>query len=144
MGGAIMVTMALVTIPLMDRLGRRTLHLAGLAGMLFFGILLTVALNLDPSSSGVGIFLVASTLAFVFSFGFGPSTVPWLITSELFTQGPRTAAVPVVTLVNWVGNMLVGFTFPSMAVGLGAQAFIPFIVAIAVSLAVLYVYLPET
>ena len=32
-----MVTMAVVTIPLMDRLGRRTLHLAGLAGMLFFG-----------------------------------------------------------------------------------------------------------
>ena len=35
--GAIMVTMAVVTIPLMDRLGRRTLHLAGLVGMLFFG-----------------------------------------------------------------------------------------------------------
>ena len=76
--GAIMVTMAVVTIPLMDRLGRRTLHLAGLAGMLLFGVLLTVALNLDPSSSpGVGVFLVASTLAFVFSFAVGPSTVPW-------------------------------------------------------------------
>ena len=34
--GAIMVFMTLVTIPLMDRLGRRTLHIAGLAGMLFF------------------------------------------------------------------------------------------------------------
>ena len=30
--GAIMVTMTLVTIPLMDRMGRRTLHLIGLAG----------------------------------------------------------------------------------------------------------------
>ena len=34
--GAIMVTMTIVTIPLMDRLGRRTLHLAGLTGMLLF------------------------------------------------------------------------------------------------------------
>merc|ERR1712241_547235 len=97
------------------------------------------ALNLDPSSStGVGVFLVGSTLAF------GPSTVPWLITPELFTQGPRTAAVPVVALVNWAGNMLVGFTFPTLAIALGSQAFVPFIVAIAVFLVVLYVYLPET
>ena len=44
-----------------------------------------------------------------------------LITSELFTQGPRTAAVPVVTLVNWAGNMLVGFTFPTLAIALGSQ-----------------------
>ena len=34
--GAIMVIMTIVTIPLMDRLGRRTLHLTGLAGMLLF------------------------------------------------------------------------------------------------------------
>ena len=32
--GAIMVVMTIVTIPLMDRLGRRPLHLTGLAGML--------------------------------------------------------------------------------------------------------------
>ena len=50
-----------------------------------------------------------------------PIPPPRLITSELFLQGPRTAAVPVVTLVNWVGNMLVGFTFPSMAIALGSQ-----------------------
>ena len=40
--GATMVTMAIVTIPLMDRLGRRALHLGGLLGMVFFGVALTV------------------------------------------------------------------------------------------------------
>ena len=34
--GAILVTMTLITIPLMDRLGRRTLHLTGLAGIVIF------------------------------------------------------------------------------------------------------------
>jgi SP family facilitated glucose transporter-like MFS transporter 1 len=34
--GAVMVFMTLVTIPLMDRLGRRTLHLTGLGGMFVF------------------------------------------------------------------------------------------------------------
>ena len=40
--GATMVAMAVVSIPLMDRLGRRALHLGGLAGMVFFGVALTV------------------------------------------------------------------------------------------------------
>ena len=41
-----MVVMTLVTIPLMDRAGRRSLHLVGLAGMFVFSILFTVALAL--------------------------------------------------------------------------------------------------
>lgn len=45
--GAIMVTMTIVTIPLMDRLGRRTLHLTGLGGMAVFSILVTVTLALQ-------------------------------------------------------------------------------------------------
>ena len=40
--GATMVTMAIVTIPLMDRIGRRVLHLGGLLGMVLFGVALTV------------------------------------------------------------------------------------------------------
>ena len=89
--------------------------------LLFLSILLTIALNLDPNSSGVGIFLVASTLLFVFFFALGPGSIPWMITSELFLQDPRPAAITVATLVNWVGNTLVGFTFPTMADGLGSQ-----------------------
>lgn len=42
--GTVMVLMALVSIPLMDRLGRRTLHLYGLAGMFLASIFLTISL----------------------------------------------------------------------------------------------------
>lgn len=48
--GAIMVTMTLVSIPLMDRLGRRTLHLYGLAGMFLASIFLTISLLVKVSS----------------------------------------------------------------------------------------------
>lgn len=44
--GTIMVVMTLITIPLMDRTGRRTLHLIGLGGMFIFSILITVTLAL--------------------------------------------------------------------------------------------------
>ncbi len=42
--GAIMVGMTLVSIPLMDRAGRRTLHLWGLGGMFIFSIFITISL----------------------------------------------------------------------------------------------------
>lgn len=41
--GAIMVAMTLVTMPLMDRMGRRTLHLYGLGGMFIFSIFITIS-----------------------------------------------------------------------------------------------------
>lgn len=99
---------------------------------------------MDRSSSGVGVFLVASTLLFVVFFGLGPGSIPWMITGELFTQGPRPAAVAIATLINWSANLLVSFTFPTMEHELGQWAFVPFMVAIGVLGAVLYVYLPET
>merc|ERR1712179_385303 len=43
--GCIMVLMTLVTIPLMDRVGRRTLHLIGLGGIIVCSIMITIALN---------------------------------------------------------------------------------------------------
>lgn len=50
--GAIMVITTLVSIPLMDRLGRRTLHLYGLAGMFLASIFLTISLLVKVSSTG--------------------------------------------------------------------------------------------
>lgn len=42
--GSVMVVMTLVSIPLMDRAGRRTLHLYGLGGMFIFSIFITISL----------------------------------------------------------------------------------------------------
>lgn len=47
--GFIMVIMTLVSIPLMDRLGRRTLHLYGLGGMFLASIFLTISLLVKVS-----------------------------------------------------------------------------------------------
>ena len=60
-------------------------------------------------------------LLFVVCFAIGPGAIPWLITAELFAQAPRSAAVAVATLVNWLGNLVVGFTFPLIADALGTD-----------------------
>ena len=41
--GLVMVIMTLISIPLMDRSGRRTLHLYGLGGMFIFSIFITIS-----------------------------------------------------------------------------------------------------
>ena len=79
--GAIMVVMTLVTIPLMDRLGRRVLHLLGLVGMCLMAVLIVIAQNLD-----IGEFMIAATLLFVLFFAVGPGSIPWMIAGEMFTQ----------------------------------------------------------
>lgn len=54
---------------------------------------------------------VVATLAFVLFFAVGPGSIPWMITAELFSQGPRPAAMSIAVLVNWLSNFLVGLFF---------------------------------
>ena len=99
--GTVMVLMTLISIPLMDRSGRRTLHLYGLGGMFIFSIFITIsflvkvgnctlALSHSPEQelvSWIWWLSVVSTLFYVVFFAVGPGSIPWMITAELFSQG---------------------------------------------------------
>eukprot|EP00088_Acartia_fossae_P033567 TRINITY_DN3435_c0_g1_i1.p1 TRINITY_DN3435_c0_g1~~TRINITY_DN3435_c0_g1_i1.p1 ORF type:complete len:476 (+),score=97.49 TRINITY_DN3435_c0_g1_i1:2-1429(+) len=141
--GAIMVVMTLVTVPLMDRLGRRVLHLVGLAGMLIMAILIVIAASIE--SSGAQIFLIIVTLGFVVFFAVGPGSIPWMITGELFTQGPRGAASSICVLVNWSANLLVSLLFPNVLVlELKEYSFLPFAGCLLIFIVFVWLALPET
>ncbi|XP_076438874.1 solute carrier family 2, facilitated glucose transporter member 1-like isoform X2 [Babylonia areolata] len=142
--GGVMVVMTLITIPLMDRAGRRTLHLIGLGGMLVFSILITVLLALRDEVQWFKVASIVVSLIFVVFFALGPGSIPWLIVAELFSQGPRSAAISVSVLVNWVANFLVGYTFPFIQKGLGNFTFLPFTGLLLLFLILLFLYLPET
>lgn len=143
--GAILVTMTLVTIPLMDRLGRRTLHLTGLAGIVICSIMITIALNFqEDGNEAVGIFLIVATLSFVVFFALGPGSIPWMAAGELFTQGPRAAAISVCVFVNWLGNLVVSLVFPQLQNSLTEFSFLPFSIITAILFVFLFFYFPET
>lgn len=115
--GVTMVVTTLVSIPLMDRLGRRTLHLYGLAGMFLASIFLTISLLVKFLYDWMLYISVISILFCTLFFGIGPGSIPFLITAELFTQGTRPAAMSVSVLANWFSNFIVGLTFPLLLVG---------------------------
>ncbi|XP_016841957.1 glucose transporter type 1 isoform X5 [Nasonia vitripennis] len=142
--GIIMVIMTLVSIPLMDRTGRRTLHLYGLGGMFIFSIFITISFLIKEMIDWMSYLAVVSILGFVVFFAVGPGSIPWMITAELFSQGPRPAAMSIAVLVNWIANFLVGICFPSMKNHLENYTFLPFSAFLAVFWIFTYKRVPET
>ena len=55
---------------------------------------------------------------FVAFFEIGPGPIPWFFVAELFSQGPRPAAMAVAGFSNWTANFLIGMGFQYVAVSL--------------------------
>lgn len=108
--GATNIIVTLISVFLMDRLGRRILHLTGLGGMFITSLILVVSLVVQSNSFWNKISLVM-TILFIAFFGIGPGAIPWLITAELFNQSFRVPASSIAVLVNWGGNFVVGLGF---------------------------------
>ncbi|CAD7679164.1 unnamed protein product [Nyctereutes procyonoides] len=115
--GVVNTIFTVVSLFLVERAGRRTLHMIGLGGMAVCSILMTISLLLKVRG---GFFLsfvcIGAILVFVAFFEIGPGPIPWFIVAELFSQGPRPAAMAVAGCSNWTSNFLVGLLFPSAAV----------------------------
>jgi len=142
--GTVMVLMTLVSIPLMDRSGRRTLHLYGLGGMFIYSIFITISFLVKELVSWIWWLSVVSTLFYVVFFAVGPGSIPWMITAELFSQGPRPAAMSVAVLINWCANFIVAIGFPTMQTMLENYTFLPFSVFLAIFWVFTYKKVPET
>lgn len=108
--GATNIIITIISLFLMDRLGRRILHLTGLSGMLVTVTLLVISL-LVKSTPAWNQLSIAMTILFVAFFGIGPGSIPWLITSELFNQAFRVPASSIAVLVNWSANFMVAVGF---------------------------------
>ncbi|MCL4141783.1 UNVERIFIED_CONTAM: hypothetical protein GTU68_047061 [Idotea baltica] len=142
--GAVMVAMTLISIPLMDKKGRRSLHLSGLGGMFIFSIFITISFLIKEMIEWLKYISVISTLFFVIFFAIGPGSIPWMITAELFSQGPRPAAMSIAVLINWLSNFLVGIIFPTMQKKLDNYTFLPFSGLLALFWLFTYYKVPET
>ncbi|XP_044612334.1 solute carrier family 2, facilitated glucose transporter member 3 isoform X1 [Equus asinus] len=142
--GVVNTIFTVVSLFLVDRAGRRTLHMIGLGGMAFCSILMTVSLLLKGDYQWMSFVCIGAILIFVAFFEVGPGPIPWFIVAELFSQGPRPAAVAVAGCSNWTSNFLVGLLFPSAATYLGAYVFLVFSAFLVIFLVFTYFKVPET
>lgn len=60
---------------------------------------------------------IVAIFGFVAFFEIGPGPIPWFIVAELFSQGPRPAAMAVAGFSNWTCNFIIGMGFQYVAVG---------------------------
>jgi SP family galactose:H+ symporter-like MFS transporter len=146
--GAINVLSTLVAIWLVDRIGRKPLLLAGLAGMIVslaavgaeqqFGS--TIGVNphwLAPITVGfIGLYIVC------FAFSLGP--VVWLMISEIFPNRARARGAAISTAANWMANFVVSLSFPVLQLMMGPSLWFLY-GALGVTAFIFIVgYVPET
>ncbi len=77
---------------------------------------LFVFLSEQESTPSLSYLAIVAVFGFVASFEMGPGPIPWFIVAELFSQGPRPAAMAVSGCSNWTANFLVGLGFPKLEV----------------------------
>lgn len=147
--GVIMTVVGMFTI---DRVGRRKLLLTGSVGMaIFLWITGFIFLNAEQTENGL---LLAQNLAWMalisahlfyifFCFTWGPAV--WVVLGELFPNRISTTGLGIATCANWIGNIIVTWTFPPMLESFGlAPTYMFYGVCCAMSFFVVKKFLPET
>jgi len=141
--GVVNVLMTVVSIPLIDKVGRRPLLLISLSGM---GVALA-ALGIGFAVGGealkfIGVLSLALYIA-AFAIGLGP--VFWLLISEIFPLNVRGQAASIATMANWLSNFIVSLTFLSLLNALGSVwTFILYAVLCVVGVWFCLRFVPET
>uniref|UniRef100_A0A8P4K5X3 Solute carrier family 2 member 3b n=1 Tax=Dicentrarchus labrax TaxID=13489 RepID=A0A8P4K5X3_DICLA len=142
--GVVNTVFTVVSLFLVERAGRRTLHLIGLAGMAICALLMTISLSLVNTNQSLSYLAIVAVFGFVASFEMGPGPIPWFIVAELFSQGPRPAAMAVSGFSNWTANFLVGLGFPKLEELCGPYVFIIFMIFLILFFIFTFLRVPET
>jgi sugar porter (SP) family MFS transporter len=117
--GVVNVAFTILSLFMIDRLGRRKLYFIGLSGMvialLALGTCFALQATLGDSIKWLTISLVWVYIAF-FAISLGP--LGWLIISEVFPLSVRGIGSSIGALSNWLFNGIVAFTFFKLVKGL--------------------------
>jgi MFS transporter, SP family, galactose:H+ symporter len=116
--GAVNVIMTIVSLRLLDRVGRRPLLLTGIAGMTISLFILGWVFRVRdfPTASWLA---VISVMIYVGSFAISLGPIFWLLISEIYPLRIRGVAMGIATMSNWAFNLLVALTFLILLNSLG-------------------------
>ncbi|HVR47368.1 MAG TPA: sugar porter family MFS transporter [Candidatus Binatia bacterium] len=117
--GTVNCGMTLIAIFFVDKVGRKPLLYAGLAGMFVALATLAGAFAQPHLSGSLAAIALGSMMLYVGCFAFSLGPIVWLLISEIFPLRARGLGMSISTLSNWVGNFLVSQFFLTMVERLG-------------------------
>jgi SP family sugar:H+ symporter-like MFS transporter len=141
LSGALSIGACLLTVMLIDRVGRKPLLWVGSLGMAVSlgivaaafatGSLVEGRLVLPP---GMGTLALVAANIYVIFFNLSWGPVMWVMLGEMFPNRIRGSALAVAGLFQWVTNFLITWTFPMLLAGIGlATAYGLYAAAAAIS-----------
>jgi len=144
--GVINVLATIVSLSLIDRLGRRSLIIYPMGVMvLVFGVLTAlVQVNETRNSPTIGIFTVIFILLFIVCFAVGLGPIPFLFSTEVCRPEARDSVQALGLVANYLGNILLSLFFPALNSILGGYVFLIFLVLVLANVIFFYAKMPET
>lgn len=152
LSGALSIGACVLTVLLIDRIGRKPLLWIGSLGMAVTLGLVAAAFasgQLENGklvlSDGMGVLALVAANVYVIFFNLSWGPVMWVMLGEMFPNQIRGSGLAVAGLFQWVANFLITWTFPMLLAGLGlATAYGLYALAAAVSVVFVLRYVHET
>ncbi|MAV75857.1 MAG: MFS transporter [Actinobacteria bacterium TMED172] len=150
--GAVSICACIVTILLVDKIGRKPLLQWGSVGMaVALGLMVVAFMNADVAANGELIvgewgplaLLSANAYVFIFNMSWGP--VMWVMLGEMFPNQLRGSGLAVSGMFQWIANFAITMSFPILLATIGlAGAYGFYALSAAISALFIYVYVYET
>lgn len=141
--GVVNVLSTILSLFLVDRLGRRPLLLSGVFGMIVTLAAMGIIFLIGPQHAGW--FVLICLLVYILSFAIGMGPVFWLMSAEMFPNRLRGSGASIAAISNWGANLLVSITFLTL-IGVAGKPLTFWIYAFLAVLAFLFCWwlVPET
>jgi len=138
--GATNLLFTMIAMSVIDRIGRKTLLLAGSVGLTISlaGVTAIFAMHTHKE------LLVWLLVGFIASFAFSQGAVIWVYLSEVFPNRVRAKGQSLGSFTHWLMNAAISGTFPLVAARSGAAPFAFFASMMVVQFFVVLFWFPET
>jgi sugar porter (SP) family MFS transporter len=144
--GVVNVLSCLLSVFLLDRVGRRRLYIIGICGMIPSLALLGLCFYFkDALGASLPYFAVSSIVAYIAFIAISLAPLGWLLISEVFPTSVRGVGMSIGSLSHWGFNAIISFTFLKLVNGIGiAPTFWLYAGVCVVGLLWGYYFIPET
>lgn len=138
--GATNLLFTMIAMSVIDRIGRKTLLLAGAIGtaLCLAGV---AAIMITGRREDLLVWLLVGYIA---SFAFSQGAVIWVYLSEVFPTSVRAHGQSLGSFTHWFMNALISWTFPIIAASSKGAPFVFFSAMMALQFVVVLMFYPET